>query len=65
MSYSQVAHEAIDDCEDKRLPLVLLTLNEKGNLNVITNVPMTPESVGRINKVLVNAQQILAQRFGN
>lgn len=60
-----IARNAISDCEDKTLPMVLLTINEKGNLNVITNVPQTPDSIASLLKVLDNAKAAIAQKLGN
>ena len=60
-----VARSAVADCEQENLPMVLLTINEKGNLNVITNVPASADAIEALCRILDNAKQIIAQKVGN
>ncbi len=61
----EVARGAIVDCEQENLPMVLLTINEKGNLNVITNVPASADAIEALCRILDNAKKIIAQKVGN
>jgi hypothetical protein len=60
-----IARSEISACEDAELPLVLLTINEKGNLNIITNIPHTTDAVEAMCRLFDNAKQVLVERKGN
>lgn len=61
----RVARQSIDECEQEMLPMVVLTVNEKGNLNVITNMPGDATGIELICKLLDQAKLMIAQKKGN